>query len=215
MRTLWLINPNTSDAITSKLERHVRQIAANDVDVLSFTARFGAPYIADEASYAVAGHATLDAWRHAKSQPLPSPQGVIIACFGDPGLYALREVADCPVTGLAEAACLAAARRGRFAIVTGGERWRPILLRLIQSLDLLSALSHLEIVTLDGAQLARDPVRARELLATACARIIAAHEVGSIVLGGAGLAGMAAELQPQVTVPLIDSVSAAALHLLK
>ena len=52
-----------------------------------------------------------------------------------------------------------------------------------------------------GAQLAADPQAARALLAQACR---------DVIVGGAGLAGMAAAVQPQVAVPVIDSVVAGA-----
>jgi allantoin racemase len=44
---------------------------------------------------------------------------VILGCFGDPGLDAMREMVDIPVVGPGEASCLAAASLGyRFSILT-------------------------------------------------------------------------------------------------
>jgi len=208
MRELLVINPNTSASVSELLHRHVQAEAGLHVRVRTVTARFGAPYIADEASYAVAAHATLDAWAAALAQPDPAPDAVLIGCFGDPGLLALRESSPAPVTGLAEAAFIEAARHGRFAIVTGGERWGPILQRLAQALGHAPALSGIHAVVPTGAQLAADPATARVLLARACRD--AARQLGAqaVILGGAGLAGMAAEIQPGLGVPLIDSVLA-------
>jgi allantoin racemase len=62
MRSLLVINPNTSASVSALLQTHVQAAAGTHVQVRTVTARFGAPYISDEASYAVAGHATLDAW---------------------------------------------------------------------------------------------------------------------------------------------------------
>ena len=61
-RELLVINPNTSSAVTTLLREHVQAELGVQVRVRAVTARFGAPYIIDEASYAVAAHATLDAW---------------------------------------------------------------------------------------------------------------------------------------------------------
>ena len=74
----------------------------------------------------------LQAWQ---SRPSAQVDGVLIGCFGDPGLFALREVSGCPVTGLAEASFIRAAALGPFAIVTGGERWKPMLQRLASNQD--------------------------------------------------------------------------------
>lgn len=210
MRRLLVINPNTSATVTTLLQQHVQQAAGSHVVVTAATARFGAPYIADEASYAVAAHATLDAWAAALAQAVQPPDAVLIGCFGDPGLMALRESSPAPVTGLAEAAFIEAARHGRFAIVTGGERWAPILQRLAQQLGHASGLAGIHTVAPTGAQLAADPVGARQLLTHACLDAVRQLGVRTVILGGAGLAGMAAGIQPFVNVPIVDSVTAGA-----
>ncbi|WP_310565549.1 aspartate/glutamate racemase family protein, partial [Hydrogenophaga sp.] len=91
MKRLLVINPNTSERVSALLQTHVQAAAGSHVLVKTVTARFGAPYIADEASYAVAGHAALDAWAAAIAGPEAAPDAVLIGCFGDPGLMALRE----------------------------------------------------------------------------------------------------------------------------
>jgi Asp/Glu/hydantoin racemase len=209
MRSLLVINPNTSDSVTQLLQTHVQAAAGLHVQVRTVTARFGAPYIACEASFAVAAHAALDAWAAAlQDSTQPAPDAVLIGCFGDPGLLALRESSPVPVTGLAEAACIEAARHGRFAIVTGGDRWGSMLQRLAQALGHGPALAGIHTVAPTGAQLAADPQAARSLLAQACRD--AARQLGAqaVIVGGAGLAGVAAAIQSEVGVPLIDSVQA-------
>lgn len=217
MRRLLLINPNTSASVTALMLQHVQAAAAataaGPAQVQAVTARFGAPYIACEASYAVAAHATLDAWAHALAAGA-APHAVLIGCFGDPGLFALRESSPVRVTGLAEAAFAEAAAHGRFAIVTGGERWKPMLERLAQALGHGPALAGIHTVQATGAELAADPAMAEAVLGQACRD--AARETGAqaIILGGAGLAGLAARIQPGVPLPLIDSVLAGARHAL-
>ncbi|MDI3381805.1 aspartate/glutamate racemase family protein [Xenophilus aerolatus] len=209
MPTLLVINPNTSTSVSALLQQHVSAAVGGGVDVHTLTARFGAPYIASEASYALAQHAVLDAWAVARAQGL-SPDAVLVGCFGDPGLFALREGAGVPVSGLAEASFLAAARHGRYAIVTGGERWKPMLERLAHALGQGSALAGVHTVAPSGAQLAADPAGARLLLAQACREAVERFGADAVILGGAGLAGMGADIAPQLQVPLIDSVDAGA-----
>ena len=207
MRHLLVINPNTGQATTQRLASHLQTLLPTDVKLACINARFGAPYIACEASHAVAGHALLDAWAHHLHTHSPSPDGVIIACFGDPGLFALREVSACAVTGLAEASFIQASHWGSFAIVTGGARWKPMLERLASSLGFAPQLQHIELVQETGAQLLADRELALRVLANACHK---AAQTGAkaVILGGAGLAGYAADLQATCPVPLIDSVSA-------
>ncbi|MBB3180379.1 aspartate/glutamate racemase family protein [Variovorax sp. Sphag1AA] len=209
MARLLVINPNTSGSVSDLLQRRVSAAVGGTHYVRTVTARFGAPYIASEASYAVAQHATLDAWAaaHANGE---RPDAVLIGCFGDPGLFALREGAGVAVGGLAEASFIAGARRGRFAVVTGGEAWRPMLERLAWSLGYSASLAGIHTVAPTGAQLAADPQGARSLLAEACRDAAQRFGVEAVVLGGAGLAGIAAEIADAVPVPLIDSVDAGA-----
>lgn len=215
MRRLLLINPNTSASISALLQTHAQAALPVDAQVQVVTARFGAPYIACEASYAVAAHATLDAWATALAPGSARFDSVLLGCFGDPGLLALRQVSQLPVTGLAEASFVAAAELGRFAIVTGGERWKPMLERLAHSLGFAAQMAGVHTVAATGAELAADPVAAQVLLARACTDAARRWGVQSVILGGAGLAGMAASIQPLVAVPVIDSVLAGVRHALR
>lgn len=206
-RKFLLINPNTSLATTERLSQVLGSMLPDDVDLEPRTAQFGASYIACEASHAVAAHAMLDVWaRYCGQHPEPI-DGVLIACFGDPGLFALRESSACPVTGLAEASFIEAAKHGEFAIVTGGERWKPMLERLALSLGFSPLLRHIELVQPTGAQLQADPAMALQCLGQAC-HAAALTGVKSIIMGGAGLAGYAQALQAGCPLPLIDSASA-------
>lgn len=202
-----LINPNTNTLTTQRLQDVLRPLIPQGVQLEVRTARFGAQYIACEASHAVAAHACLDAWaahRSAASDPL---DGVLIGCFGDPGLFALREASGCPVTGLAEASFIQAASHGPFAIVTGGERWQPMLQRLAHNLGFGTQLRHIETVAPTGAALQADPDMAIRCLRLACQHA-AKSGAAAIIMGGAGLAGYARLLQPHSPLPLIDSALA-------
>lgn len=214
MKRLLIINPNTTQAVTDLLCRHAQALAGSDVVVDAVTARFGAPYISCEASYAVAAHATLDAWACARASGAPAPDSILIGCFGDPGLQALQDTSPAWVTGLAQAAFAQASVHGKFAIVTGGERWRPMLERLAYALGYADLLAGIHTVTPTGAQLAQDSVGARALLAQACRDAQLRFGARSVIVGGAGLAGIAADIQPQVGALLIDSVSAGVQHAL-
>ncbi|WP_375462752.1 aspartate/glutamate racemase family protein [uncultured Methylobacterium sp.] len=203
MRIL-LINPNTSAGVTDLVAGHVRSIAGEAVDLVPVTARFGARYIASRASLAIAGHAALDCL----AAHVAGCDAVYLACFGDPGLAALREVAPVPVVGMVEASCRAAADRpGRFAIVTGGTLWPPILAEMVTTLGLSGRFAGVRAIAPTGAEIAREPDAALDRLAAAC-RACAEDGAETVILGGAALAGLSRRLQPRVPVPVICSVEA-------
>jgi len=200
MKRILVINPNTSASVTDRVAASCR-LAHPAVQWDGVTARLGAAYISSESAYAIAAHAALDAY----AAHFDGHDAVLVACFGDPGLLALREVAAAPVVGLAQASFEAAARRGPFAVVTGGKAWGPMLERFARMHRLDDRLVGVHTVDLTGAQIAAEPERALDDLREACER---GQQAGahSIVLGGAALAGMAATLQPRLAIPLLDNV---------
>ncbi|MDH4391483.1 MAG: aspartate/glutamate racemase family protein [Aquabacterium sp.] len=213
MTTLLLINPNTSTHVTDLLARHARALAPAGAVLHAVTAPFGAAYIASADAVAIANDAVPAAWAaHLAGHAAPS--AVLVACFGDPGVQALRAATSVPVLGLAEVAmreadALAAADAdGRYAIVTGGAAWGPMLEDLALRLGLSARLAGVVTVERTGGELLADPVAAQAILLGACQQALALGQVRAIVIGGAALADLAAPLAPQVPVPLIDNVRA-------
>jgi len=207
MPTLLAINANTSAAITELVHSHLRRAVAPDTTIRAVTGRFGAAYISTEVASAIAGHAALDAWaRHA-----PGCDAVLLACFGDPGLFALREVSPVPVVGMAEASMrLAATQAARFSIVTGGHRWPAMLTRLANALGHGEGLARVRGIALTGAQVANDPDAALGVLADECRAARDEDGAGAVILGGAGLAGLGEHVEQMVGFAVIDSVIATA-----
>jgi len=195
-----LINPNTRQDLTAALV----QATHGSVPLLGETASFGHSYIASEAGYAVAAHAALDAYeRHAARHGRPS--AVLVGCFGDPGVWALRELAQVPVTGLAEAALLEAEALGPFAIVTGGRPWGLMLQRLARALG-IRRLRRIITVDASGDRMLADPSSAMASLQRAIDQACLDPALAAVVLGGAALTGFAPKLSAPL--PLIDSVQA-------
>jgi Asp/Glu/hydantoin racemase len=200
-----MINPNTSVSITEILAMRVREIAGPGVTILPVTGRFGASYIASRAAATIAGHAALDAL----AEHVSDCDVVYLACFGDPGLASLKEVSPTPVVGMAEASIGAACRLGRrFAIVTGGTAWAPMLTELVIGLGLSDRLAAIRTLERSGDDIARDPAAALGCLVEACNACANKDGADSVILGGAGLSGLAARVQGLVSVPVICSVEA-------
>ena len=90
---LLLINPNTTQSMTELMLAEARKIVSPQTELTGVTGRFGGRYVASRATYAIAGHAALEAYaEHGRSADV-----VVLACFGDPALLALKDVAAQPV----------------------------------------------------------------------------------------------------------------------
>jgi Asp/Glu/hydantoin racemase len=206
MTALLLINPNTTPSITDLVLKHAKRFAARGTTLRAVSGAFGPRYIASRVGYAIAGHAAVDALANDRGRK----DAVVLACFGDPGLAALKEIARVPVVGMAEASILQAAALGRrFSIVTGGARWKPMLEEFVASQGLSARLASVRTVAPTGADIARNPKAAMALLAKSCANCANQDGADVVILGGAGLAGLAAKLRVLVDVPLLDGVACA------
>jgi allantoin racemase len=201
---LLLINPNTTDAITQKVAAAAR-LAMPDVEVVAATGRIGPRYISGRAGFAIAGHATLDCF----AEYGDGADAVLLACFGDPGLEALREITPIPVVGLLDAATIQAATGGqRFGIVTGGVRWVPILEEMVSLIKHEGIFAGVRAVTPTGGAISEDPDAATNALYDACRTCIEVDNADVVILGGAGLIGLAEKIQPRLSKPVICSVEA-------
>ena len=206
MSTLLLINPNTTASITALVLKHARRFAAKGTNLRAVSGAFGPRYIASRIGYAIAGHAAVDALANDTGRK----DAVVLACFGDPGLAALKEVSKVPVIGMAEAAILQASAIGkRFSIVTGGERWKPMLEEFVAQQGMSARLASVRTVAPTGADIARNPKAALALLAKGCTACVREDGADVVILGGAGLAGLAAKLKASVEAPLLDGLACA------
>lgn len=83
----------SSSPLTVKLPYSVAEAVDPEEALVAATGAFGCAYITSEACFAVGAHAALDCFgKHGAGC-----DAVLLACFGDPGLFALKEVARVPV----------------------------------------------------------------------------------------------------------------------
>ena len=116
MIRIWVVNPNTTESMTAVIGRCAQAVAGPNADVTAVTSVFGPSSIESHYDEAMSVPGLLDAIRRGERA---GADGYVIACFGDPGLDAAREVARGPVVGIAEAAMHTASHLGRgFSVVT-------------------------------------------------------------------------------------------------
>ena len=74
--------------------------------------------------------------------------------------------------------------------------------------NLNGPLAAIRTVAPSGAAIAADPDGAIAMLAQACESVVKEDGAQAVILGGAGLVGLAARVQPYVSAPVICSVEA-------
>lgn len=211
MPSVLLINPNTSIATTSMMDRIFRRAMPAGVLVRSVTAARGAPMITTEAELDVAvGEVVRLGREHAGGA-----SAIVIAAFGNPGLEALRRAVAVPVVGIGEAALREAARGGRrFGVATTTPGLDASIARSVELLGLGAAFTGTRIPAGDPLVLAGDPALQEERLAEAVAACVA-DGAEAVVIGGGPLSEAAARLRPRFRVPVVSAVEAAARETLR
>lgn len=138
----------------------------------------------------------------------PHMDGVVIACFGDPGLFALREVLDVPVVGIAEAAALTSCMLGlKFGVLVGEHKDVPSLENVLWSYGLEKRCAGLEPIGIPILEMGGDPGATLESL-TAASKNLLARGAESVLLGCAGLSDYQSDLARGLQIPVVDPVEA-------
>jgi allantoin racemase len=137
-------------------------------------------------------------------------QGYVIACFGDPGLDAARELAGGPVVGIAEAAMHAATLLGRsFSIVTSLSRTVGRAQDLVRHYGFAERCVGVYACDIPVLELDDPSSGAAQKIIDLCRRTVAEDGADSIVLGCAGMTDLCGHISAQVGVPVIDGVASA------
>lgn len=200
-----LINPNTSAAMTDAMARAAREVAAPGTRIDAATSLCGPASIEGHYDEAVSLLGMIDEIRAD-----PGADAYVIACFGDPGLLAAREMTEAPVLGIAEAAMHAATFVATsFSVVTTLDRTRIISEALVRNYGMQAACRKVRATDLPVLELEEPGDRVNGIIHAECLRALEEDRCGAIVLGCAGMAGLVDYLRARLPVPVIDGVTAA------
>jgi len=202
-----IVNPNTTASMTTKIGDCARQVAAPGTEIWACNPTTGPVSIEGHYDEAMCVPGLLAEIRRAEAA---GADAHIIACFGDPGLEAAREIAGGPVFGIAEAAMHAASFVGKhFSIVTTLGRTCGIAAHLAERYGMQRFCRNIracEIAVLDLDNPASDAYAA---IMQECRLALEQDDVDCIVLGCAGMADLCQAISKELGVPVIDGVSAA------
>ncbi|MGC5249449.1 aspartate/glutamate racemase family protein [Gordonia sp. DT219] len=200
---LVVINPNTTAAMTAMISDAARSVARADAEIVAVTAAMGPESIESHYDEALAVPGVLDA-----IATHPGADGYLLACFGDPGLDAARELAHAPVLGIAEAGMHLAAPLGRgFSVVTTLSRTIGHARDLVDHYGFAVQCLGIHACEIPVLELDSRP-DAADILAKACVQALADDRSDAILLGCAGMADLAQQVSAQIGAPVIDGVAA-------
>ena len=202
-----IINPNTTWNMTLEIEKAAKQFARPDTEITAVSPESGPVSIESMYDEALAQPGVLEEIKKGLKDGF---DGFILACFGDPALYAAREVSDIPVIGIAEAAMLMACMLGnRFSILTVLKRIIPMMEEVVMKYGLKSRCASVRATDLSVLELEEDIDKTKKILLEEGRKAINEDGAEVLLLGCAGMAGLDTELEKELGVPVIDGTVAA------
>jgi allantoin racemase len=200
---LALINPNTDELHTRAMADVAAAALPDGCHVTAVTPERGPTSIESEADAVVAAAEVL-----ALARSLPAHDGYLIACFGDPGLDAVREVTEAPVVGIGEAAYTAAAIVSkRFGIVTTLPRSIPALEESLEARGMASRCAGIVPLHIPVAQQGSHHPGTTPAIVDAGRRLVDDHRAEALILACGGMADVARAVEEAVGVPVCDGVA--------
>ena len=203
---ILVINPNTTQEMTDAIGEMARKYAQASTEIVALSPEYGPRSIEGHLEEYIGATATVE--EVAKNRD--DYDAFVIACYGDPGLYACREVTDKPVIGCAEASMHMASFVGhKFSVVTIISRVKPMLEDLVRNIGLESKCASIRCSALSVLDIEADPKRAEKELIEQSQIAIREDGAEAICLGCAGMGPLDKIVQEAVGVPVIDGVVAA------
>lgn len=205
MRIL-VVNPNSTASMTTLIGASARAAVGAGVSVDAVGPDQGPVSLECHLDEVIAAPLLLEEIRAGEEAGY---DGYVIACFGDPGLLAAREIARGPVVGIAEAAMHTATYLGRsFSVVTTLSRTIGHAWDIARQYGVAERCAGMHACEIPVVELESDP-RARARIADACRTALEHDGSDVLVLGCAGMADLCAELTAEIGVPVVDGVAAA------
>lgn len=193
--------------MTREIEKAAKKYARPDTEIIAVSPKSGPESIESMYDEALAQRGVLEEVKYGLKEEI---DGFVIACFGDPALYAAREVSDVPVVGIAEAAMLMACMLGnKFSIITVLKRTVPIMEEVVQKYGLKDRCASIRATDLSVLELEENIERTKELLLKDGRKAVEEDGAEVLLLGCAGMSGLDTQLEKALGVPVIDGTVAA------
>lgn len=206
---LLVVNPNTSEAMTEDIRDTVERVRAPDTTVTVTSLDFGPEALESFYDYTLSAFGLCRLLEKEKD----TYDGVLIACYGDPGLYAVKEICDCPVLGIAETSIAMSLLMGsRFSILAASEKAVPMMENMISQygMDHRSAGVFPLNMSVLAAEANREETISRLIEA---GRKAVSNGAEVLILGCAGMTGIGKPVSKALGIPVMDPVETAFLTL--
>ncbi|HEY9877884.1 MAG TPA: aspartate/glutamate racemase family protein [Leptolyngbyaceae cyanobacterium] len=134
----------------------------------------------------------------------------ILACWGDPGIEAAREITSRPVVGVAEASMYVVNMLApKWSVITTTHRVRDMVEKTVHKTGLYSHCASVRTTDLAVLDTERDRTATLNALIEMGKKAITEDGAEALCLGCAGMSGLDQQLEEVLDVPVVDAVAAA------
>lgn len=204
---ILVINPNTSAEMTKGIYESAVAAKSAGTEITAVNPQHGPECVEGTSDELTAAYQLLDIVRTAEREG--RYDAYVVACFGDPGVDALRELTEKPVIGVAEAAIhLSAFISGKFSIVSILPRCLVHLEELVRRCGAGHRLASIKTPNIGVLDFHKSPEQAEKKLLAAAKEAVSADLAEVVILGCAGMSGFAGLVSREIGVPVLDSVMA-------
>ena len=204
---IMIINPNTSQSMTDHIREELMPIKRSDTELTVTCPDKGPETIESAYDEAYAIPPTLDLVKKANQQGYDA---VILACFSDPGLHAAREISTIPVIGIEESSFHVAAMLGaKFSIMTPRKARIHTKKEEVHKFGLDYYLASVRSLDLSVAETDADPEKTKQRVFGEATKAVKEDGAEVIILGCAGMAGYAPEIEQKLNIKVIDPTAVA------
>ena len=204
---ILVMNPNSTESMTAKIVESARRVASAGTEIIAATGQDAPASIQGHFDEAMSVPGLLARLQQAEAEGV---DGVVVACFDDPGIGACREVFSGPVIGICEAAVKAASMLSTsFSVVTTLPRSVPVIEHLIHGYGLSHRCRRVRSAEIPVLALEEEGSGAREKVRDEILRAVREDRAEAVVLGCAGMADLTEWLTQETGVPVIDGVTVA------
>ncbi len=204
---ILVMNPNATESMTAKIVESARRVASAGTEIIAATGQDAPASIQGHFDEAMSVPGLLARLQQAEAEGV---DGVVVACFDDPGIGACREVFSGPVIGICEAAVKAASMLSTsFSVVTTLPRSVPVIEHLIHGYGLSHRCRRVRSAEIPVLALEEEGSGAREKVRDEILRAVREDRAEAVVLGCAGMADLTEWLTQETGVPVIDGVTVA------
>ncbi|CAM3052665.1 aspartate/glutamate racemase family protein [Tsukamurella hominis] len=216
VRTIVLINPNSSASATSSMVELATAEARGAAKIVGVT-NDGAPaLLTTQQDMATAARGVVE--RGVTAAKEPGVAAIIVSAFSDPGLAELDSAVSVPVFGIGTEAFREAAEGGRafgIATVTSDPALVESFRQKAAELGIEGQYRGVRVTPGDATQLVTSPDALDAALRDAVRQSVDQDGARAVIMGGGPLSPSALRLQPQFDVPLVVAVNAAVRSALK